>query len=115
MLVAEYEDLVSTLTGLGFRVFSNVNELRPPGILIDPPSYRSISAHIVEVDYPIHLVAAPPGDWRALKATLDAVDSVFENLSTASQMVATPGVYSAGNQDLPSYQITATLTYRRSA
>lgn len=113
MLVTEYEALISTLSSYGLRVFANVNELRPPGVLIDPPTFRSISPQIVEVDYPIHLVAAPPGDWRALKATLDAVDTVLENLTPASQIIATPGVYSVGNQDLPSYQITATITYRR--
>lgn len=114
MLVTEYEALITTLSGLGLRVFTDVAQLRPPGILIDPPAYRSVSPHIVEVDYPIHLVAAPPGDWRALKATLDALDTIFENLASASTMTATPSVYSSGNQELPSYQITATLTYRRS-
>jgi len=115
MLVTEYENLVTAIEGLGLRVFTDVTQLRPPGVLIDPPTYRSLSPHIVEADYPIQLVAAPPGDWRALKATLAALDTIFENLATASQMTASPGVYSSGNQELPSYQITATLTYRREA
>lgn len=115
MLVDEYEALISTLEGLGLRVFTDVHQLRPGGVLIDPPTYRSISPHLVEADYPIHLVAAPPGDWRALKATLTQLDTIFENLGTASTMTANPSVYSTGAQDLPSYQLTATVTYRRSA
>jgi hypothetical protein len=42
-------------------------------------------------------------------------DTILENLTIASRMTASDGVYAVGNQDLPTYQITATINYRRSS
>ena len=40
-------------------------------------------------------------------------DVILEGLTSASRMTASDGIYAVGNQELPTYQITATLTYRR--
>lgn len=113
MLVDAYTDLVDRITSFGLTVYSNVNTLRPPGVVIDPPTIRSISPTLVELQYQISVVAAPPGDFRALKAILEQADIILESLTEASILSATSGVYAVGNQELPTYQLTATITYRR--
>ena len=48
MLAAEYDALCSELSGLGLKVFSNVQALRPDGVVVDPPSIISMSPALVE-------------------------------------------------------------------
>ena len=114
MLAAEYDALVSELSGLGLKVFSNVQALRPDGVVVDPPSIISMSPTLVECSYKISCVTSPPGDYRAVKALLTMADVILAGLTSVSRMTASDGVYAVGNQELPTYQITATATYRRS-
>jgi hypothetical protein len=115
MIETEYSNLITTIEGLGFRVYDDIMRVRPGGIIIDPPSYRSISPSIVEATYPINFVSLPPGNRKAMNECLAAIDTILESLSGASTMTANPGSYSVGGQELASYQITATITYRRDA
>ena len=113
MIDTEYDNLLSIIEGLGFRVYDDVSQVRPGGVIVDPPTYRSISPAIVEATYPINFVALPPGNRKAMLACLAAVDTIMENLNESATMTAQPGSYSVGGQELASYQVTTTITYRR--
>jgi len=113
MLVDAYDELVAKLATFGLPVFSNVQALRPPGVVVDPPNITSISTNLIELTYKISVVAAPPGDYRAVQKILDMADTIVENLTDASRMTSTAGVYAVGNQELPTYQLSTTITYRR--
>jgi hypothetical protein len=113
MLTDAYDELVTNLGSMGLPVFSNVQALRPPGVVVDPPNITSMSATLIELTYKISVVAAPPGDYRAVQKILDMADTIVENLTDASRMTSTAGVYAVGNQELPTYQLSATITYRR--
>lgn len=115
MLATEYDALCSELSSFGLKVFSNIQALRPDGVVVDPPQIVSMSPAVVECQYRISCVTSPPGDYRAVKALLTMADTILENLTIASRMTASDGVYAVGNQDLPTYQITATINYRRSS
>lgn len=113
MLVDAYNELCTRLASFGLAVYSNVQNLRPPGVVVDPPTIRSMSPNLVELSFQISVVAAPPGDLRALRAILADADTIIENLTEASSLTATAGVYAVGNQELPTYQLLAVITYRR--
>lgn len=113
MLAEEYSALITTIEDLGFRVYDDISMVRPGGVIIDPPSYRSISPSIVEATYAINFVSLPPGNRKAMNACLAAIDTILEELAESSTMTALPGSYSAGGQELASYQVQATITYRR--
>jgi len=84
MIETEYSNLITTIEGLGFRVYDDIMRVRPGGIIIDPPSYRSISPSIVEATYPINFVSLPPGNRKAMNECLAAIDTILESLSEAS-------------------------------
>lgn len=77
----------------------------PPFVLVGAPS-ATAAAGIGgwSVDFPIHVVAAPPGNLAALQWMLDQTEAVWGALGFAP---AFPGIY--GVDDNPAYQ----LTYRR--
>ncbi len=113
MLVDAYTELIDRISSFGLSCYSNIQNLRPPGVVVDPPTIRSMSANLVELSFQISVVAAPPGDLRALRAILADADTIIENLTEASTLTATAGVYAVGNQELPTYQLLAVITYRR--
>ena len=115
MLADAYDDVVAELAALGLKVFSNIQALRPDGVVVDPPTIVSISPALVECSYKISCVTSPPGDYRAVKALLTMADTILAGLTSPSRMTASDGIYAVGNQELPTYQITATYNYRRSS
>ena len=115
MLAAAYDDVLSERSALGLKVFSNVQAVTVDGVVVDPPSIVSLSPALVECQYKISCVTSPPGDYRAVKALLTMADTILAGLTSPSRMTASDGVYAVGNQELPTYQITATYNYRRSS
>jgi hypothetical protein len=77
----------------------------PPFVLVGSPTVVA-GAGIGgwSVDYPIHVVATPPGNAKALEWMLEQVELVLRALGPAP---ATPGLY--GDTEAPAYE----LTYRR--
>lgn len=106
------DHVVSVLQSAGLPVFADPRNLRPPAILVDLPTVQIMSADLVQLDFPLTVVAPPPGNLDAVRRLFALVDAVvaLEGITTTQ---ATAGVYSTGSQELPSYQLTATLTLRR--
>lgn len=107
-------DFTAVLVAANLPVITDSRNLRPPAVLIDTPSIRSLSAYAVELTIPVVAVAAPPGNLDALNALIALVDDVLDACTTASASTVTaePGLYQIGNQELPAYNVRVTVAYR---
>lgn len=105
-----YDELAQLLTAAGLPVITDSRNVRPPAVVIDPPSVTGISGTLVSLAFPVAVVAPPPGNRDALNVLLDYVADVVETVPTTA---GEPGTYNVGGQDLPSYQLTVTLTARK--
>jgi len=110
LILQAWDELVADLTAADLTVIDDPRNLRPGCIIVDPPTIRGRSGSVVELEFPVTVVGAPPANRDAYRYLLDLADVVVETVPTS---VGTPGTYQAGAQDLPSYQLTVTLTYRR--
>lgn len=107
------DHVVAVLQAGGLPVVADVRNLRPPAVLVDLPTVTVMSASLVRLDFPLTVVAPPPGNLDAVRKLYALVDDLIalEDLTTTT---ATAGVYTTGAQELPSYQVTATVTLQRS-
>jgi hypothetical protein len=104
--------VVSTLAEAGIPTIVDVKKLRPGAVLIDPPSIVGISAGSTELSIPISVTSTPPGDPASISRMLDTVDTITALLPVLS---GDPGIYSTGNQELPTYRINVRVTVRRTS
>lgn len=93
-------------------VIDDPRNLRPPAVLIEPPTITVRSASLVVCEFPVICVAPPPGNRDATKKLLDLADQIAE-LPEVLTLSGSPGVYTTGGQELPSYQLTVQITMRR--
>jgi hypothetical protein len=103
------DHVVTTLADAGIPSITDVRRLTPGAILVEPPSIVGISAGITEMTIPVSITAAP-GDPNAVRKILEVADSIIELLPVTT---GEPGIYATGNQELPSYRLTARITVRR--
>lgn len=105
-----YDALVTQLAGLGLQVTHDPRNLRPPAVIVDPPSIADINGQIFRLNFPVVCVAPPPANLDAVRAALDMADLILENVTTLD---GEPQIYTIGQTDLPAYRLTVQLTIRR--
>ncbi len=105
-----YDALVAQLAGLGLQVTHDPRNLRPPAVIVDPPSIADVNGQIFRLTFPVVCVAPPPANLDAVRAALDMADLVLENVTTLD---GEPQIYTIGQTDLPAYRLTVQLTIRR--
>jgi len=101
--------VVTTLADAGIPSIVDVRRLTPGAVLVEPPSIVGISAGITEMNVPVSITATP-GDPGAVTKILEVADSIIALLPVTT---GEPGIYATGNQELPSYRLTARITVRR--
>jgi hypothetical protein len=101
------EALSAQLTTAGLVVIDDPRNARPNAVIINPPTVTTPSFGqpnaTLFLEFQVDALCPPPGNLDALKALLDAVDTVMNTVAVIS---AVPSVYTVGNQELPSYTIT---------
>jgi hypothetical protein len=110
MLNDAYDELLETLIGLGLPATNDPRNLRPPAVIIDPPSITDVNGQICRLQFPVVVVAPPPGNLDAVRSALDMADVIIEGVNTLD---GEPQIYTIGQTDLPAYRLTVQLTTRR--
>lgn len=106
-----YDNLVSAIAALNLPVVNDVRNLRPPAVLVEPPTITQVqSGYLFTLEFPVIVVAPPPANRDTFTLLLDRVDTLAANLTVTS---AQPGTYSTGQQELPCYTVTITQQIRR--
>lgn len=105
-----FDELAGLLEDAGLPVIQDVRNLRPPSVLVDPPTITAISGDLVKLDFPVVVVAPPPGNLDAVRVMLGMADTIVQAVPCTG---GAPSLYSVGNQDLPAYSMTVSLTVRR--
>ena len=107
-----YGIIIDALDDAGLPVIDDVRNLRPPSVIVDPPSFTVINNSTVTFDFPVSVVMPPPGNRDALIAAMTLVDQIVE-IEGILALSGSSGVYTTGGQELPSYQLTVQITVRR--
>lgn len=106
-----YDELVAELNDLGLQATNDPRNLRPPAVIVDPPTITDINGNIFQLRFPVVCVAPPPANLDAVRAALDMADSIIENINAATD--GDPQIYTIGQTDLPAYRLTIQRTFRR--
>ena len=106
-----YDELVAELVALDLPATNDPRNLRPPAVIVDPPSITDVNGHIVRLQFPVVVVAPPPGNLDAVRSALDMADTIVENVKAT--LDGEPQIYTIGQTDLPAYRLTVQLTVRR--
>jgi hypothetical protein len=67
LILQAWEELVESLVAAGLEVVDDPRNLRPGTCMVDPPNIRGRSQSVVELDFPVTIVAAPPANRDAYK------------------------------------------------
>jgi len=108
-LAEGYEHVVTTLTSAGIPAISDARRLTPGAALVEPPSIVGISGGTTELSIAISITVAPQ-DPNSTAKLLKLADDIIQLFPIRS---GEPGILYTGNQDLPSYRLTASLTVQR--
>jgi hypothetical protein len=111
VLVEAYDELVIELRELGIDATNDPRNLRPPGVIVDPPSITDINGQIVRLQFPVVVVSPPPGNLDAVRSALEIADNIIENVNAT--LDGEPQIYTIGTTDLPAYRLTIQKTIRR--
>ena len=108
-----YDLIVTTLADAGLPVLDDSRAVRPPCIIVEPPTAVQVpNASTVTLEYPVIICAPPPGNRDSAIYLMNMADRVIDLLEGSFE--ARPTVYNAGTQELPAYQVTIRLTAIRS-
>jgi hypothetical protein len=105
-----YDELLGQLVDLGLPATNDPRNLRPPAVIVDPPTIANINGQIVRLTFPVVVVSPPPGNLDAVRAALDMADVIVEHTNALD---GDPQIYTIGQTDLPAYRLTVQLTVRR--
>lgn len=106
-----YDALVAQIADLGLQVTNDPRNLRPPAVIVDPPTIADINGQIMRLTFPVVCVAPPPANLDAVRAALNMADVIIENVNAT--LDGDPQIYPLGQADLPAYRLTVQLTVRR--
>jgi len=112
LLTAARDYLVTVLETAGVpRVTTDIRDVAPPCVLVDPPTIRSLNGDVAELDFPVCVMSAPPATANAVTSFLTRADLILtiEELLVIS---GTPQTYFVGQQELPTFTLTCRLTYQ---
>lgn len=102
------DDLSATLTTItGLRIVTNPQNINPPCVFIDAPSFEAWNANIVKLDFPIKIIGSGPANLNALRDLLNITSQVLaKNVAVKSGQ---PTLVSLGGQDFPAYSLLVSL------
>lgn len=110
-LLDAWQWVVDQLESVGIRAVTDPRNVTPPCVLVEPPVITAVqSAHLVQLEVPISVIAPPPGNRDAIMGMLRTVDLVIASVPVQN---GAPGVYVAGNTELPAYNLNTTIQIRR--
>lgn len=110
LLQDAYDYVAAELTSAGLNVVTDVRNVQPPCVLVEPPSVRALSGTLVQTDVRVTVLAPPPGNRDAMIKLLADADTVIEAVETID---GNPGSYTIGNAELPAYTLTVRVTLVR--
>lgn len=107
-----YDYVVAALEAAGLTVTTDPRNVRPPCVLVEPPTVTAQqNTLLAELEFPIIVAAPGLGNKDATAFLLDTVDEILgAGIGTTT---GGPTVYTIGNQELPAYQLTTTIQIRR--
>lgn len=109
---AALADALTTVDGV--RYYADLAAtVDPPGTIVSPPalSWESHCADPTEAQFVVYLITN--ANERAVDVALDLLPTVTDAIETVPDAVVTaaiPGVWTAGTNDLPSYEITVEVS-----
>jgi hypothetical protein len=99
------------LEDAGLAVVRDPRNVRPPCVLVEPPTIeQNQNRTLCEVSFPVTVLAPPPGNADSMAWLLRTVDDVIDAVGPTT---GGPAVVSIGNAELPAYQLTTTVQLRR--
>ena len=108
-----YDLIVGQLQDAGLPVVDDPRAVRPPLIVVEPPTVTGTpNGHHVSCTVPIIVVAPPPGNRDAARFLMGLTDQVVDILEGPS--TAEPGTYTISGQEMPCYTVSLTLIATRS-
>lgn len=110
-LLEAWDYVVDQLALVGIDAIIDPRNIQPPCVLVEPPSITTVqSGTLVQLEFGISVIAPPPGNRDAIIGMLQLVDEVIAAVPVTA---GSPGSYTAGPNELPAYNLTATVQIRR--
>jgi len=107
------DDIVTSLSTItGLRVVTNPNNINPPCVFVDAPSFEAYNANIADMTFPIRVISLGPAGLDALRNTL----SICAQLLTKNVAITSgrPISISIGGQELAAYDLTLRVKAQQS-
>lgn len=103
------------LTDASVTVVNDPRNVQPPAVLIDLPVIESLTGDVARLTIPVVVMAPPPGNLDSVTKLIELMDTVLAafEIASVSTTTADPGIYQLGQLELPSYNIRATIAYRK--
>lgn len=99
------DNLTTTLSAVsGLRVVNNPQDVNPPCVFINAPTFTAFNFNIAEMDVPVQVVGVGPSEYHTLRDILAIVGQVL-----AANVAVTdgqPATFSTGGQDYAAYDLT---------
>lgn len=105
------QDLVATITGLGFVPVTDPRNARPRTVFIEPPSFDAFTYNVGDLTFRISVLAAPPGNQDASDYLLTTVDALMNSALPITS--GAPGTIDVSGQTIPCYDLTVRIAARR--
>ena len=104
--------VAASLTALGLVVVTDIRNARPMTVLIDPPTLETFNRNIGDITFSLKILAAPPANSDAVDYLISAADTIMD--SEISVLRGAPGLLVAGEQNIPTYDLTVRVSTLRS-
>ena len=104
--------VVTTLTGLGLKVVTDVRNARPLTVLVDPPTFTAFNSNIADIEIELKVLAAPPANQDQIDYLITTADTIMN--SALSLIRGIPVVMQIGGQEVPTYDLTVRVSTMRS-
>ena len=108
-----YDLLVDQLVEAGLPVVNDSRTVRPPCIIIEPPTITTVpNAFTTTLTYGVYCIAPPPANRDSSLWLMRTADKVIELLDGAQS--GEPTTYTISGNEMPAYLINVQLTAYRS-
>lgn len=101
--------IAASLNDAGIQSALDPRNINPPCALIDPPSFTTVNAQMVQTTTIVHLIAPGPGNADAAKGLMALADIAIPAVNVVAGQ---PSTTTVGTADFPSYDLTVTYTVR---
>jgi len=113
ILAAAQATVVAAVTAAGYVAVTDPRNARPLTVFVDLPECDGFNNNILDCTIALRLLAAPPGNQDAADWLLTAADTLHQSTGLAITS-AVPGAIVVGEQNIPTYDLTARVAIRRS-